>query len=67
MVGDPIITSGIDGIYHKGLVVGKVASVRDGPNLFKNITVELSANIDRLEEVFVLPAVDVSHITEYVE
>ena len=67
LVGDPIITSGIDGIYHKGLVVGKVASVRDGPNLFKNITVELSANIDRLEEVFVLPAVDVSHITEYVE
>ncbi len=65
--GDPIVTSGIDGIYHKGIAVGRVASVRNGPRLFKIITVEPAATLDRLEEVFILPAIGAIEITERVE
>ena len=65
--GDPIVASGIDGIYHKGIAVGRVASVRNGPRLFKIITVEPAANLDRLEEVFILPAIGEPEFTERVE
>lgn len=65
--GDPIVTSGIDGIYHKGIAIGRVASVRNGPRLFKIITVEPDATLDRLEEVFILPVVGELEITERVE
>ena len=65
--GDPIVASGIDGIYHKGIAVGRVASVRNGPRLFKIITVEPAANLDRLEEVFILPAIGQPEFTERVE
>jgi hypothetical protein len=44
-----------------------VASVRNGPRLFKLITVEPAANLDRLEEIFILDAISVSEITERVE
>jgi rod shape-determining protein MreC len=65
--GDPIVTSGIDGIYHKGIAIGRVATVRNGPRLFKLVTVEPAANLDRLEEVFILPAIGELEITERVE
>lgn len=67
VAGDPIVTSGIDGIYHKGIAVGRAATVRNGPRLFKIITVEPAANLDRLEEVFILPAMGELEITERVE
>jgi len=56
-VGDLVVTSGVDGIYPKGLAVGRVESVRNGPGLFKLISLSPAANIERLEEVFILPAV----------
>ena len=65
--GDVIVTSGMDGIYPKGIAIGRVASVRNGPRLFKIITVEPAANLDRLEEVFILQAASLSEITERVE
>jgi rod shape-determining protein MreC len=65
--GDVIVTSGMDGIYPKGIAIGRVESVRNGPRLFKLITVEPAANLDRLEEVFILDAASVSEITERVE
>lgn len=65
--GDPIVTSGSDGLYHKGIAIGRVASVRNGPHLFKMITVEPAAELDRLEEVFILPAVPEPDITDRVE
>jgi rod shape-determining protein MreC len=65
--GDLIVTSGMDGIYPKGIAIGRVGSVRNGPRLFKLVTVEAAANLDRLEEVFILEAVSVSEITERVE
>ena len=65
--GDLIVTSGMDGIYPKGIAIGRVASVRNGPRLFKLITVEAAARLDRLEEVFVLPPLPEPQITERVE
>ena len=65
--GDPIVTSGLDGIYPKGVAVGRVESVRNGPRLFKLITVEPAANLERLEEVFILPPVEPLEITQSVE
>ena len=65
--GDLLVTSGMDGIYPKGIAIGRVASVRNGPRLFKLVTVEPAANLERLEEVFILEAASVSEITERVE
>jgi len=60
-IGDLIVTSGIDGIYPKGIAIGRVASVMNGPRLFKIIAVEPAARLDRLEEVFILDTVDSEH------
>ena len=54
--GDIIITSGLDGIFPKGLLLGKVKLVGPGDksDLFQYIGVEPTANIDQAEEVLVL-------------
>jgi rod shape-determining protein MreC len=53
-VGDVVVTSGVDGIYPKGLVVGRVSYVGKGSALFQEIRVQPSARFDRLEEVLVV-------------
>jgi rod shape-determining protein MreC len=53
-VGDVVVTSGLDRIYPKGLVVGRVRSVGKGSGLFRDIRVEPSARFSRLEEVLVV-------------
>jgi rod shape-determining protein MreC len=53
-VGDLVVTSGLDGIYPKGLMVGRVRFVGEGTSLFRDIRVEPSARFDRLEEVVVV-------------
>ncbi|HXV63043.1 MAG TPA: rod shape-determining protein MreC [Vicinamibacteria bacterium] len=65
--GDAIVTSGMDGIYPKGIAVGRVSSVRNGPRLFKLVTVEPAANLGRVEEVFILPPLGEAEMTERVE
>src|SRR5271166_3496756 len=52
--GEVVITSGGDRIFPKGLLVGTVASVEPGKELFLNIRVIPSARLDRLEEVLVV-------------
>ena len=54
VVGDVVVTSGLDRIYPKGLVVGRVRFVGEGSGLFRDIRVEPSARFDRLEEVLVV-------------
>ena len=49
-----MVTSGLDRIYPKGLVVGRVRFVGKGSGLFRDIRVEPSARFDRLEEVLVV-------------
>ena len=53
-VGDVVVTSGLDRIYPKGLVVGRVRFVGKGSGLVRDIRVEPSARFDRLEEVLVV-------------
>jgi rod shape-determining protein MreC len=55
-VGDVVVTSGLDQIYPKGLVVGRVRSVGKGSGLFKEVAVQPSANFERIEEVMVATA-----------
>jgi rod shape-determining protein MreC len=51
--GDRIVTSGMDRIFPRDLPVGAIADIKPG-NTFKQIRVKPAANLERLEEVFVL-------------
>jgi rod shape-determining protein MreC len=54
VVGDMVVTSGMDRIYPKGLVVGKVRLVGPGSGLFKEILVTPAARPDQVEAVLVV-------------
>jgi rod shape-determining protein MreC len=54
VVGDVVVTSGLDRIFPKGLVIGRVRLVGEVAGLFREVRVEPSARFDRLEEVLVL-------------
>jgi rod shape-determining protein MreC len=57
--GDVVVTSGMDGIYPKGLLVGRVAALGPASGLFREVLVTPAAEIDRVERVLVgtpLPA-----------
>ena len=53
-VGDNIITSGVDGIYPKGFIIGKVEQVENGNGIYKAIRVRPSVEFNRLEDVLVV-------------
>jgi rod shape-determining protein MreC len=54
-IGDAVVTTGLDGIYPKGLSVGAVESVEIDPNgPWHRVIVRPAAPVDRLEQVFVL-------------
>lgn len=54
-VGDVVLTSGMGGVYPKGLLVGEVADVRlEDADLFPRIRVRPAAGLVGLEEVVVL-------------
>ena len=52
--GDTIVTAGVDGIYPKGFVIGKVESVGKGNGIYKVIKVRPAADFTRLEDVLVV-------------
>jgi rod shape-determining protein MreC len=52
-LGDRIVTSGTDRIFPGDLPVGTIADIKPGAT-FKQIRVKPAANLERLEEVFVL-------------
>jgi rod shape-determining protein MreC len=53
--GDLVITSGMGGVYPKGLPVGEVIKVSEDPwEMFKGITVKPLVDFEKLEEVLVL-------------
>jgi rod shape-determining protein MreC len=55
--GDVVVTSGLDGIYPQGLVVGRIRSVGVATGLFReNATVLPSARFETLEEVLIARA-----------
>jgi len=56
-VGDVIVTSGLDGIFPKGIAIGTVTHVTRGTRgLLQVADVQPSAPLDRVEEVLIVPA-----------
>jgi rod shape-determining protein MreC len=55
-VGDDVVTSGIDGIYPKGFVIGKVDEVEKSGAAYKRISIRPAVNFATLEEVLVVVA-----------
>ncbi len=54
-VGDKVISSGMGGVFPKGLAIGEVTDVERGDfGLFQNVKVRPVADFSRLEEVLVL-------------
>ena len=54
-VEEIVVTTGLDGIYPKGLTIGTVERVESDPNgPWHRISVRPSSPVDRLENVFVL-------------
>jgi rod shape-determining protein MreC len=53
-LGDTIVTSGIDGIYPKGFVIGKIETLEKGSGLYNVIRVRPAVDFNRLEEVLVV-------------
>ena len=52
--GDTIVTAGVDGLYPKGLVIGKVESIDKGNGIYKVIKVRPATDFNRLEDVLVV-------------
>lgn len=51
--GDRVLTSGMDRIYPKGLLLGTVVSSNEG-NIYKEVTIKPAAQLERLESVLVI-------------
>lgn len=54
-VGEDVISSGLDGLFPKGLLVGRVSRVQRGAGMLLEIAIEPAVEFDILERVFVLP------------
>ena len=53
-VGEAVFTSGLDRVFPRGLLVGYVSAVAKG-DLELHVTVKLSAPLDRIHLVLLLP------------
>lgn len=54
-VGDTVITSGIGGVFLKGLPIGEVTMVKRGQyGIFQTVTIRPAVNLPHLEEVLVV-------------
>lgn len=54
-VGEKLITSGLDGIYPRGLLIGYVSNViKEGEEMFQEIEVSPLQNLSSVEEVAIL-------------
>ena len=54
VVGDVVVTSGIDGIFPKGFVIGRVEAVEKSGGAYRRIVVKPAADFSALEEVLVV-------------
>jgi len=54
-VGDTVVTSGFDGVYPKGLRIGRVSDLSErSSDIFYEITVTPFVDFEKLEEVLVI-------------
>lgn len=58
--GDRVVTSGLDQIYPKGLMVGEVSHIGASDGLFKEIYVRPTAQFDQVEEVLIVTSMPVA-------
>ena len=59
--GDRVVTSGIEGIYPKGFVIGQIESVQRGAGEYRSVVVKPAVDFSSLEAVLVVlttPAAD---------
>ena len=54
LVGDIVLTSGLDGIYPKGIVIGTVTQVSEDVDLIQRVDLRPAVDFQRLEEVLIL-------------
>jgi rod shape-determining protein MreC len=54
VVGDIVVSSGIDGIYPKGFVIGRVESIERSGGAYRRIMVHPAVDFSSLEEVLVV-------------
>ena len=52
--GDNVVTSGIDGIYPKGFVIGQIQSVRRGAGEYSAIVIRPAVDFTALEAVLIV-------------
>ena len=52
--GDLVMTAGIDGVFPRGIPIGRVTNVSPGSGLFHHIEVQPHVDIGRLDQVYVL-------------
>jgi rod shape-determining protein MreC len=53
-VGDRVVTSGMDGIYPKGFVIGQIESIQRSAGAFSNVLIQPAVNLSALETVLVV-------------
>jgi rod shape-determining protein MreC len=54
-VGDLVITSGVGGVFLKGIPIGEVSMVKRGEyGIFQTVTIRPLVNLAHLEEVLVV-------------
>jgi rod shape-determining protein MreC len=68
-VGDVVITSGLDGVYPKGLLIGTMTAVEaPGSKLLRSATLAPAVDFGRLEQAFVMlrrgPTLELLYTTE---
>jgi rod shape-determining protein MreC len=67
VVGDVVITSGIDGIFPKGFVIGRVEAIEKSGTAYKKITVKPAVDASGLEEVLIVLTPPPAHEPEAAE
>ena len=54
-VGDAVVSSGLDGLFPKGLPIGEVKEIKKNkPDIFQDVVIEPYVDFSRLEEVLVI-------------
>lgn len=63
--GDLVISSGLGGVFPKGLVIGWVTEVKEDENgLLKYAVLKPAVDMERLEEIFIITGVSTAEPTE---
>jgi rod shape-determining protein MreC len=60
VVGDEVVTSGMGGVFPKGIPIGRITAVdRRSGALFQEATLQPSVDLSRLEEVLILTTLEI--------